>query len=294
MNRMRTRAQRDQIGLSVAEQIHHAGAATGLLWLARARRRFRIAAGRLADESHRNHRPNLRLRHMDGLRHGVAAHLPVGNRHGRAKLFAGDVLETLKSLLGIVQRSRFLVSTRQSEFRRCVQRIQLQRRLVLQNGVLVILALLIAAAQQIMCVRIVRIERNRVLEILNRFRGVAVFARNQSQVVPRRRVVRVLCDDLAQHRARLRQLLRIEQRNSLIQLRRQQGWIFLDGGRKQFLRLIEILLVHVRHAEIVQLNGVCLRSRAGLAPSEGGDEKKNGENLRDMDARKHGNTTDLN
>ena len=217
---------------------------------------------------------------MDRLRQGVAAHLPIGNRHRRTELFAGDVLESLERLLGIVQRARFLVGPRQPKLRRSMQRIQLQRRLVLHDGVLKVLILLIAAAQQIMRIRIVRIDRNGLLEIFDCFRSVSVLARDQAKVVPGSRVLRVLCNHLAQHGACLRQLLRIEQRDSLIQLRNQQRRIFFDGGRKQLLSSIEVLLIHVGHAEIVQLNGVYLGGMCfDLAPGTGGDEKKNGENL---------------
>ena len=99
---------------------------------------------------------------------------------------------------------------------------------------------------------------------LFRFAGIFV---NEPEVVPGVRILRQLAGRFLESRARRLEFLLAEQRYAEVEPRDSEVWV---GGQRlleMFLRIGKFLLVHVRHAERIEPQGVvrvALRRSGGL------------------------------
>src|SRR5581483_1898432 len=104
--------------------IRFAGETGALDWLRRKLNNPRLL-GRI-HKLHRYLRQHLHRARLRLLRQRILSLLAIGQAHRRAKLVLGDVLEARQVLAGVRAVAGLLVSARESELRRGVQRIQLE------------------------------------------------------------------------------------------------------------------------------------------------------------------------
>ena len=133
-----------------------------------------------------------------------------------------------------------------------MNRIQLQRSLERLLGVLVVTQVQVKRSQKIVRIGIVGIELHGVLHIPDCQLRIARAKMQNSQAVPGARIVRIHRRSLFQGLFGLRQLAQIHQRNPLVHHRNRARRI----GRMSLFELGDCLLgqllIHQRHADVVQ------------------------------------------
>src|ERR1019366_7491437 len=104
---------------------------------------------------------------------------------------------------------------------------------------------------EIPCVSVVRINLDYVMKRNNRGLSIAGILVEQSEVVPRVRVLGILLERIFERRLGFVNLLQVQEGDAFIQPRDRQFGIKLSRLLERLESLLEKLLVHVGGAEIV-------------------------------------------
>ena len=129
----------------------------------------------------------------------ILALLAISQTHRRADFILRDVLEALEVLAGVLGVAGLLVGARKPEFRRRVQRVQLECMLESFNGLRILLGLGVNAAQEVPCIGIVGIDFDDVAKRVRSGLRVAGIFIEQSEVVPRVRIFGIALDPFQQN-----------------------------------------------------------------------------------------------
>ena len=207
----------------------------------------------------------------------VLALLAVSQAHGCADFVLRDVLKFLQVLAGVVDFGGLLVSPRESELGRGVQRVELQRVLKGVDGLRKLFRLHVSRAQEIPGVRLIRVDLSYVTKGLNRGRSIASIFGQQAEVIPCVGVLRILLERILQHRFGFLDLLHIQQGDAFIEASHREIRIKLRCLLECLESFLEKLLVHVGGAEIIHARSfdgirLWLSLRAGREEAKGGRE----------------------
>src|SRR5450432_202559 len=259
---VRRRAHQEKIRLVVAVVVDEAGACTGAKGRGRSTgcgRHERLLLERYFDRWRRR-----RCRTAREFRERVAALIAVSRAERRAQMFGGDFLETCEMLVRRGGVTLALIGSRQTKFGRSVKRVGRKGFLEGRDGVLIMLRLRLQVAYKIEAVGFGS-DLGNVLErsdSLFDFAGILV---NNSQVVPSIGIARELaCRFLKRGPSRL-QLLLAEERDAEIESRHREFGVRGQCLLEFFLRVGELLLVHVGHTQSIETQRVGRSSVAGGA-----------------------------
>ena len=135
-----------------------------------------------------------------------------------------DVLEAHQVFAGMGRVARLLVGPRNAEFRRSVQRIQLERMLEGVDGLRILLELRRRSAQKIPAVGVVGIDLGDVAKRVHRSLRIVGILVQQSQAEPGVGIVgRILAGSLEKHLGGF-DARQVQQRDALVQTMRSAAW----------------------------------------------------------------------
>src|SRR5580693_1720489 len=152
--------------------------------------------------------------------------------------------------------SRLLISAREAELGRGVQRIELQCMLESVDCLGILLTLGVGGAQEIPRVRIVRINFGDSAEGIDRGMRIRGVFFQHAEVIPGVRIIGILFHGLLKKLPCRIDAPQVEQRDALIHESNLEIWIKRGRLFKHLQSLFEELLIHVGNAETIETSGL--------------------------------------
>ena len=218
---------------------------------------------------HRNLRRNFDRGSLRLLGQRIFALLAIGQAHGRAEFVLRDVLEARQVLASVRAVAGLLIGARQSELRRGVQRIQLERMVECVNRLRKLLELRIHCTEEVPGVGITVVELDDVLKIFDRSLGIAAVLVEHAERVPDVRIFGIAFGCVIKNFLRFIHMRKRQLGDALVDFRCAEIRIGCGGILKILQAFFKQLLIHVGGAEIVQACGV---GRVRFVFRRGGDQ----------------------
>ena len=128
--------------------------------------------------------------------------------------------------------------------------------------------------QEVVSVRVIRIESRCLLKTFQRLRILGLNAVQNAQRIPDVRILGVLGRGLFERLLGFRHLLQVDQRDATVHFGMDQRRVKLVGIREFRLRLLQQLLIHQGGAKIVGLRCLRLLGRGNVRAAGGCGNKK--------------------